>query len=141
MTREESTEMRELLTVAIQAGKKETSGLVEQLREEFKSLIETSSHEQIRAATLEAKKILEQTRSDAAKLLADSTIVAPRFVDVSRVPLICQSIVGIHDSLKEIREGMVTQVEFKPIKSIVFGLVGLILIAVVVALLGLVVLK
>lgn len=47
----------------------------------------------------------------------------------------------IHDIKSNVQQGYVTKDEFDPIKKIVYGLVGLILIAVVGALLSLVVVK
>lgn len=64
-----------------------------------------------------------------------------RFVDVSRVPLICQAIIGIQQSLEAIERKMVTQDQFSPVKSLVYGVVGLILTAVVGALLALIIQK
>lgn len=61
-----------------------------------------------------------------------------RFVDVSRVPLICQAIIGIQQSLTKIEENMVTKETFSPIRSLVYGMVGLVLTGVVGALLTLV---
>lgn len=53
-----------------------------------------------------------------------------RYVDVSRVPLICQALIGINEKMDK----MVTQDQFWPVKSIVYGAVGLILTAVMLAL-------
>lgn len=62
----------------------------------------------------------------------DSQLADGRYVDVSRIPLICQSIVGIHTDIKEIKEtlkeSVVTQEAFSPVKNIVYGMVGTILI-------------
>lgn len=57
-----------------------------------------------------------------------------RFIDVSRIPLICQSIVGIDKKLDE----LVTKQEFWPVKTIVYAIVGLMLSAVIGALMVLV---
>ena len=65
-----------------------------------------------------------------------------RFIDVTRIPLICQNIKGIHDNITELKdfikdniqgieESYVTKDAFLPVKSLVFGAVGLILIAIV----------
>lgn len=58
-----------------------------------------------------------------------------RYIDVSRIPLICQSIVGIDKKL----DLLVTQAEFWPVKTLVYGLVSLILSGVIGALLILVI--
>ena len=65
-----------------------------------------------------------------------------RYIDVSRIPLICQNIDGIHSTLqlidKKIDEKMVTNERFSPIEKIVYGAVGLILTGVLGALLVLI---
>lgn len=68
-----------------------------------------------------------------------------RYIDVSRVPLICQAIVGIRDDIKDINQKLddkfVSKTEFIPVKTLAFGFVGLVLIAVVGALVGLVIIR
>lgn len=84
----------------------------------------------------------EQTRReirDAVQEAFSTSTSDGRYIDVSRVPLICQSIIGIDSKLDDMRADMVTQDQFWPVKTIVYGLVGLILVAVVGALLVLVV--
>lgn len=54
-----------------------------------------------------------------------------RFIDVTRVPLICQSIVGIDKKLEQ----LVTKDEFWPVKTLVYGITGLLLSGTVGALL------
>lgn len=66
-----------------------------------------------------------------------SGVDSKRFIDISRVPLICQSIVGIDKKLSE----LVTQQEFWPVKTLVYGITGLMLSAVVGALLMLIFVK
>ncbi len=53
-----------------------------------------------------------------------------RFLDVSRIPLICQSIVGIDEKLDK----LVTQEQFWPVKVLVYGLTGIILTSVIASL-------
>jgi hypothetical protein len=62
-----------------------------------------------------------------------------RFLDVTRVPLICQSIVGISQKLESIEENMVTKEVFWPVKVLVYGFVGLSMTAIVGALFALVI--
>lgn len=75
-----------------------------------------------------------------------------RFIDVSRVPLICQAIVTMGSDIGEIKKSIkengvkldtnfVSKTEFTPVKTLVYGFVGLILIAVVGAIVGLVITK
>lgn len=58
-----------------------------------------------------------------------------RYIDVSRIPLICQSIIGIDEKLDE----LVTRQEFWPVKTLVYGITGLMLAGVIGALLMLVI--
>jgi hypothetical protein len=62
-----------------------------------------------------------------------------RYIDVSRVPLLCQSILGIDKKLDEMQKAMVTQDQFWPVKTLVYGIVGLMLTGIVGALLFMVV--
>ena len=62
-----------------------------------------------------------------------------RYIDVSRIPLICQSIIGIDKKLEEMRNNLVTQDQFWPIRTLVYGVVGLMLSGMVVAIIALVV--
>ncbi len=64
-----------------------------------------------------------------------------RFIDITRVPLICQSIVGIHDGIKKIEEAMVTKDQFAPVRLIVYGGVATLLTGVIGALLASVFIK
>lgn len=86
-------------------------------------------------ASEEAKKIIEKARLEAENMMRESH---PRFIDVSRVPLICQSIIQINASLDELKENMVSKEAFWPVKTLVFGIVGLMLAGIVGALMVLV---
>ena len=57
-----------------------------------------------------------------------------RFIDINRIPLICQSIIRIHEDIKEINKSIkesnainVSQKEFWPVKTLIYSLVGIIL--------------
>lgn len=88
----------------------------------------------------------------SVRVLADAISLAikendgdKRFIDLQRVPLICLSITGMHEDLKEIKEMIkedrvksneahetfITKDSFAPFKALVYGFVGLILIAVI----------
>lgn len=61
-----------------------------------------------------------------------------RYIDVSRIPLICQSINQIGEDISEIKDNMntsVTQDQFWPVKTLVYGITGLMLTGIVGALL------
>ena len=71
---------------------------------------------------------------------------ARRFVDITRIPLICQSIVGIHSELKDLKQMVketdgkhISREEFWPVKTIVYSGVGITLTAVIGALIALVI--
>ena len=67
------------------------------------------------------KKEIRQAVEDAFS----ASVQDKRFVDVSRIPLICQSIIGIDDKLDK----LVTQDQFWPVKTITYSMVGMILTA------------
>lgn len=58
-----------------------------------------------------------------------------RYVDISRVPLLCQAVIGIDKKLDD----MVTQDQFWPVKTLVYSFVGIVLAAVIVAIVALVI--
>ena len=71
-----------------------------------------------------------------------------RFIDVTRIPLICLSITGIHENLKELKEMMkemntnfVNRETFKPVQYITYGLVSMIMTGVIGSLLTIVLRK
>lgn len=75
---------------------------------------------------------------DAVQRAFSSSVQEGRYIDVSRIPLICQSMVQISKDLTAVKEqmvqertGLVTQDQFWPVKTLVYGLVGLTLVAVV----------
>ncbi len=81
---------------------------------------------------------IQQAITDAVVKAFSVGIDNGRYIDVSRIPLICQSIVGIDSKLEEIVQNAVTQDQFWPVKTIVYGITGMILAAAVGALLVLV---
>lgn len=81
---------------------------------------------------------------EAAVLKAfGSEVEKGRYLDVSRIPLICQNINTMHDDLSEMKtimqEKLVTQDQFWPVKTFVYGIVTIMLTAVVVAIISLVI--
>lgn len=80
-----------------------------------------------------------------------------RFIDIDRIPLICLSITGIHGTLErieamikeerqqseEVHKTFITKDSFEqqfwPVRTIVYGMVGIILVAAIGALVALVV--
>lgn len=68
---------------------------------------------------------------------------AQKFIDVSRIPLICQNITGIHTNLLDIKEMLdkkfVTKESFNPVKNVVYGIIGIVLTTAFVAILKLII--
>lgn len=100
------------------------------------------------ARALQAAALHETTTQSIAEALRQvfgEYTEQQRFVDLKRVPLICKQIENIDYSLTEIRETLksnndkfVNQDQFWPVKTLVYGVVGLMLTGVVTALLALV---
>ena len=106
--------------------------LLEKAKAEAIYLIEEARNEAIK--TTEAQNLLDQQKE---KQMIDSFQKAleevfkikdgdgnKRFVDVSRIPLICQSIVQLHEDVGKIRENL-TWIVRMIIGSVVLGLLAL----------------
>lgn len=96
-----------------------------------------------KAANLDSVRVLADAVSEAIKENKGDQ----RFIDVTKIPLICLSIANINQMLSEIKDMIVTNksdsdiqhekfltkdafhLEFDPVKSLVFGAVGIALIA------------
>jgi uncharacterized protein (UPF0147 family) len=70
---------------------------------------------------------------------------AGRFVDVSRIPLICANINAIHKNIEKINDNLenkfVNKDQFWPVKTLVYSTTGIILVGVIGAILALVIHK
>lgn len=76
------------------------------------------------------------------KIVSDALGDNPtRYIDTSRIPLICKSIFNIEANLIEMKKNMVNQDQFWPVKTITYAGAGIVLTAVVGALVALVVNK
>lgn len=64
-----------------------------------------------------------------------------RFLDLERVPLICNDIAEIRKMLEEQKNTLVTQDQFWPVKTLVYGLTGMMLVSIVGALMTLIIRK
>ena len=82
---------------------------------------------------------------DAVQRAFAAGVGEKRYIDVSRIPLICQSIVGIGTRLASIDEKLeknfVTKDQFGPVKAIVYGAASIILTTVFGALIALVIIS
>lgn len=126
-----------------------------------RNMDDQTKKENLQNAVLDAAKIVERA-ADVAKELVTSTNNrittsladalrevfgehedAKRFVDVTRIPLICKSIIDMSKSIEDINTKLdtklVNQDQFTPVKQLVYGLVALILVAVVGAVLTIVI--
>ncbi len=97
-----------------------------------------TAEEVVHKATRTAEKLLDDSEERTTKALADALREvfgenqdARRFVDITKIPLICQSINGIHLSLTELKIMMKdfdAKYASKLTEKIVFALVGLIVL-------------
>ncbi len=90
---------------------------------------------------IQTDEAIANTLAEALRRVFGENESAKRFVDVSRIPLICKSILDIHSSIEEIKDMIkisntdhVNQFQFAPVKAIVYGMVGMILTGFVAAL-------
>lgn len=125
--------------------------------EAAKSMADTASSavvaEVVSSAAIAAKIAAEESDekivnslSQALRNVFGENEKAGRFIDVSRIPLICKDIGDIREHLGDMREMMktnedrfVNKDQFWPVKSLVYGATGIILTGVVLALIYLVV--
>lgn len=129
--------------------------LIAQAKSKAATLVSDAVHtaeDLVHKATQTAERLMDDSEERTTKALADALREvfgenqdARRFVDITRIPLICQSITGIDKTLTELKdmmeknnENFVSQDAFMPIKYIVYGLVGMIMTGVIGALLTLV---
>jgi hypothetical protein len=80
--------------------------------------------------TMENVRVL----ADAVSKAIGENKAEQRFIDVTKIPLICLSITGIHENLKELKEMMkemqatfVRKEEIMPIRYVCYGLVGMVM--------------
>lgn len=93
-------------------------------------------------AVLEAQRVSRNTEQDTTRHLAEAlrevfgeNQESHRFIDIARIPLICKSIFDIHENLKSINNKLdttfLTKEAFYPVKVVVYGLVGTVMMGVV----------
>lgn len=140
------------------------------MSDETSTLAESKGAEAAQAAAVAAEAGVSALKAQFGDLLAESDArtgkmiseaireafsenkAQGRYIDVTRIPLICQNIDGIHEYQREmvetvkgldkkLDEKFVTKERFGPIEKIVYGAVGAILLAVLGALLSFVVVK
>ncbi len=108
--------------------------------------IEEARMEQIHAANRESEDRMAQVFKAAIKEAFSVDGGAPKkFIDITRIPLICQDIAGINKTLGElaqnIENGYVKKESFTPVRIVVYGFVGIILTSVIIAIVTLVINK
>lgn len=86
--------------------------------------------------------------AEALRRVFGEGVAEQRFVDVSKIPLLCRSVVDIHESLKEIKTMLtnldrryVSKETFNPVRNVVYSGVGLILLTVAGAILTVIIKK
>ncbi len=86
--------------------------------------------------------------SEALREVFNENVETGKFIDVSRVPLICKSIVDMHQNIADIKtmiekfdDRFVNQDQFSPVKTLVYGLTTLLLAGVIGSLLKIVLIK
>jgi hypothetical protein len=115
------------------------------MSEPRETLAESTSAEAVNATAV-AQEAIEKARAAQMTAIVESAIAKffdrgvqeKKFIDIGRIPFICDDIGGIHESLKEIKEKAVTKEDFNLVKNIVFGFIALIVIAFMGALFALV---
>jgi hypothetical protein len=83
---------------------------------QMQEMLEASEERMTEAFSTALRDVFDEKRSSG------------QFIDVSRIPLLCQSIIDIRGSMKDIKDGMVTKQEFVPVRYLVYGACLLILI-------------
>ena len=85
---------------------------------------------------------LQKQIAEALNIYFNQGVSKGKFIDVSRIPLICQDVHNINEELKIINEKLdkkfVTKDSFWPVKTVTYSLVGLIMTGFIVALISLV---
>jgi len=114
------------------------------------TLAESNSAEAVNAAAVHAEAIekarvsqIEAAVSSAIAQFFDRGVQEKRYIDVGRIPFICDDLHGIHETLNKIEDKLdekyVTKEDYRPVKAIVYGAVGLILTSVMIALIALII--
>ena len=77
--------------------------------------------------------VMKEKIQEAVDSALSANLGGKRYIDITRVPLICQSIIGIHTEIKELKTNLdkkyVTRDSFFPVKIIVYGIVGIVMTA------------
>jgi hypothetical protein len=90
--------------------------------------IESARMAQLQAMLDKSDERIASTIVTALRDVFDDKRSSGQFIDVSRIPLICQSIIDMRGDLKLIRDSIVTKEEFGPVRYLVYGACLLILI-------------
>lgn len=130
-------------TVALAASKAED--LIRVAVDEAKKVVAAAAQSAnvIASQDYDENKKLTNILSNSLREVFGENEEAKRFIDVSRIPLICKSIFDMHENIRDILNKLdnkyVMKVEFELIKKIVYGACAVILVAVLSALVYLVV--
>lgn len=104
--------------------------------------VEIARAAQIELAINTSSKRTEDALVFALRKVFGENEKSGRFIDVSQIPLICKSIVDMHEKITEMKQDLenkyVTRYEFNPVRAIAFGLASLLLTATVGAMVAMV---
>ena len=126
---------------------KPTSTRTEQAAQQVITNAEVAKHVLDQAAVTAAKAVtsdekITQSLSEALRDVFGEHQASGRFIDVTRIPLLCKSVIDTNERIKEINDKLdnryVSVESFDPVKQLVYGLVSLILVGVVGAIIALV---
>ncbi len=89
---------------------------------------------------------MDTIASSMVEVINDALGKSPtRYFDASRIPLLCKSIMDLHENVKEVKQMMkklpetfVSQEVFSPFRSVIYGLVSVCLLGIAGAILSLV---
>lgn len=104
-----------------------------------KQLSDSQSAEVAQSAAVHAEAVekaraaqMESAFENAMEKFFNRGLGNERFIDISRIPFICDDIRGIHKEVKAMRENSVTKEDIKDLKltrNIVFATIGIICVA------------
>jgi len=126
-------ELNQSASRTVSSAASDAAQLVQEAAIAAQSLIDT--------ARIKAESILHESKGDDERITRNlsealrdvfgENKTSGRFIDVSRIPLICKSIEDIHEQIKLINDKLddkfVTKEAFGVVQKIVFGAVGVIL--------------
>ncbi len=118
---------------------KAASAIVSEAEAVAKSLVDTAARAAARMTDETNEQKMTKVLANALREVFGEHESSQRFIDTAKVPIICKDIATIRETIKEIKDEMVSQDVFWPIKILVYSGVGIVLTAVVGAIVALVI--